>query len=246
MSQSRNWILLRGLARGVGHWGSFIDRLKEHHPEDNFELIDIPGNGLRHNETSPLKISDYVKDMRARSEFVQKGEPFKIVAVSLGAMITVEWMREFPHEVKKAYLICTSASNFSAPHQRFFPVNILRGLNLLKAGHDEVLWEKTIMNMVTNSHERREAELLSLMTFTKNNPMRIENILRQMMAASRYNFPKEAPGEIQLIGTYGDRLVSPQCTLRIAEAWGLKPLMHSWSGHDIPIDDPRWLIEHLL
>lgn len=246
MPQTKNWILLRGLARGVGHWGSFANKMQEAYPNDKFELLDLPGNGARNTEKSPTNISEYVKDLRSRSEFVKNGEPFKILSVSLGAMITVEWMREFPHEVKKAYLVCTSSSGYSPFYQRFQMVNYLKSFHLLGAQDDEALWEKTILGMVTNSHERREAEMLSLMTYTKAHPMSIENMLRQMVAASRYRFPNQAPGDVQLLGSHGDRLVSPKCTLKIAERWGLKATMHPWAGHDIPIDDPRWLIEHLL
>lgn len=246
MQQPRNWILLRGLARGAGHWGSFVDRMKKHYPQDQFELIDLPGNGDRNAEKSPLKIADYVKDLRAHSEFVKKGEPFHILAVSLGAMIAVEWMREFPHEVKKAHLVCTSSSGHSPIHQRFLPVNYLKALELIKAKGDEGEYEKTILEMVTNSFERRQSEGLALMAYTKVHPMHFRNVLRQLFAASQYTFPKEAPGDIQLIGSHGDRLVSPKCTLKIGESWGVRPVMHPWAGHDIAIDDPEWLIEHLL
>lgn len=246
MHQTRNWILLRGLARGAGHWGSFAAEIKKHFPQDRFEFLDLPGNGVRHRELSPVKISDYVKDLRAHSEFVKKGEPFNILSVSLGSMITVEWMREYPHEVKNAILMCTSSAGFSPFYQRFQLVNYVKASRLLFVQRDEVEWEKTILEMVTNSHERREDEILSLVEYTKAHPMRIQNVLRQLLAASQYSFPKAAPGAVKLLGSYGDRLVSPECTLNIAHRWGLKPSMHPWAGHDIPIDDPRWVIEHLL
>lgn len=246
MQKPNNWILLRGLARGAGHWGSFVDRMKKRFPDDKFELIDLPGNGSRNDETSPLKISDYVKDLRAHSEFVKKGQSFKILSVSLGAMITVEWMREFPHEVQKAYLVCTSSSGHSPIFQRFLPINYLKAAHLFMAQGDETEYEKTVLEMVTNSHERRQAEGLALMAYSKVHPMHVQNIVRQLFAASRYRFPKQAPGDIQLIGSHGDKLVSPKCTLKIGESWGLRPMMHPWAGHDIAIDDPEWLIEHLL
>ena len=109
MTNTRNWILLRGLARGRGHWGSFAEKIRERFPNDKFEFLDLPGNGERNNVKSPMRISDFVKDLRTQSQFVKNGECFQILAVSLGAMIAVEWMREFPHEVSKAYIVCTSS-----------------------------------------------------------------------------------------------------------------------------------------
>ncbi len=231
----RNWIFLRGLARGVGHWGSFLELFKAQYPQDQVELIDLPGNGLRYQRKSPTQISDYVRDLRSRSELVQKGAPFYIFSVSLGSMIAVEWMHEFPHEVKKAYLTCTSASGFSSPLQRFLPINFIKGFSLLSAGQDEVAWEKTILNMVANSKERRDEEMLAMVTFTKNNPVHIQNILRQLYAASQYRFPQQAPGDVQLLGSFGDQLVSSQCTLKIAERWNLKPVMHPGQGMILPL-----------
>lgn len=246
MAQSRNWLLLRGLARGVGHWGSFSQKIQQRFPQDRFEFIDLPGNGSRHLEVSPLKVADYVKDLRSKCVYVQKKEVFNVLSVSLGSMITVEWMREYPHEIKKAYLVCTSSSGFSPFYQRLLPPNIPRGLRLIGKENDEVAWEKVVLSMVTNSHERREAEILAMMEYTKKYPMNPQNVIRQIMAASQYRFPQQSPGDIHLIGSHGDRLVSPKCTLKIAEKWGLKASMHPWAGHDLPVDDPQWLLEQLL
>lgn len=244
MPQSNNWIVLRGLARGVGHWGSFVDRMKQRFPKDRLELIDLPGNGARNNELSPLKIFEYVDDLRSHSQFIKNREPVKILAVSLGAMITVEWMHRYPNEITKAYLVCTSSSNYSSFYKRFLPLNYFMAAQMLsKKGIEK---EKIILKMVTNNLYRREAELKALSDYSEKYPLRIQNIIRQLYAASRYNFPKKAPGDIKLIGSYGDRLVSAQCTLEIAERWNLKPVMHPWAGHDVAIDDPDWLLEQLL
>ncbi|MEN0060280.1 MAG: alpha/beta hydrolase [Bdellovibrio sp.] len=245
MLPTRHWILLRGLARGAGHWGSFIEKMQERFPDDEIELIDLPGNGSRHRETSPLEVKDYVRDLRQRSRTVQDGKSFHLLAVSLGAMIAVEWMREFPHEVEKAYLVCTSSSSYSPFYQRFQPINILKALPLFITRPEGAEVERIILDMITNSHARRQAEVLGLSTYSDTHPLRRQNALRQLVAAARYKFPQGAPGEVKLIGTYGDRLVSPQCTLSIAQAWGLKPAMHPWAGHDIPLDDPFWLLEQI-
>lgn len=246
MSQNRSWILLRGLARGTGHWGSFVERIKEKFPHDQFELLDLPGNGARAQEQSPLKISDYVKDLRQQSQFIRDGKTVNILSVSLGSMITVEWMSEFPHEIKKAYLVCTSSAGFSPFYHRFQVANYAKAARLFSAQKNEIKWENAILEMVTNSHERRKAEVLGLAEYTKQHPMQLGNVFRQMWAASQYRFPKQNPGDVTLIGSYGDRLVAPACTMQIGRKWGLHPLMHPWAGHDIPVDDPEWLLEQVL
>lgn len=246
MQVKNKWILLRGLARGVGHWGSFSDKIQQQFPEDEFEFLDLPGNGARNKENSPLRIADYVQDLRSQSQFVRSGEPFKILSVSLGAMITVEWMRKHPQEIRHAYLICTSSSGISPFYHRFRLPNYLKAPQLLRHQQNEEALEKLILSLVTNNQERRDQEFSRLKEYSRNHPMRLENMIRQLLAASRYEFPAKAPGNLTLIGSYGDKLVSPECTLSIARKWGVEPFMHPWAGHDIPVDDPVWVIEHLL
>nr|BFD63410.1 alpha/beta hydrolase [Bdellovibrio sp. HM001] len=246
MANGRNWLLLRGLARGVGHWGSFAETIQKHFPEDRFEFLDLPGNGSRHLESSPLRIADYVKDLRLRCSYVKNGQPFQILSVSLGSMITVEWMREYPHEVKRAFLTCTSSAGLSPFYHRFYLANVPQGLKLLGKLEDAELWEKTVLGMIVNNQERREAELPAMIEYSRKYPMNPTNVFRQLLAASQYRFPAQPPGEVKLLGSHGDRLVSAKCTLKIAEQWGLKAQMHPWAGHDVPVDDPQWLLEQLL
>lgn len=245
-TQGSNWILLRGLVRGTEHWGSFKDRLQKRFPNDTLEYLDLPGNGRRCAEESPLKISEYVTDLRAHSELVKKGEKFKILSMSLGAMVTVEWMRQFPEEVTQAFLMCTSSSGFSPFYHRFLLNNYLRIPRLLAAQNDVEFVEKSILEMTTNNFQRQQAELSSFVEYSKSFRLKPQNAIRQLLAASRYRFPKQAPGSVCLIGSYGDRLVSPQCTLEIGKAWGLVPQMHPWGGHDLAIDDPEWVLEQLF
>jgi pimeloyl-ACP methyl ester carboxylesterase len=219
--------------------------MQEAMPEANIECLDLPGNGFRSKETSPLEISAYVKDLHGRSRFVKQKEPFQVLALSMGAMIAVDWMHSFPHEIEKAFLVCTSSARHSKFYERFRPKNLLTGFPILTAKNSDD-WENVILDIIVNDPQRRAAEFPALTKFSEEHPIRVENIFRQLFAASRYRFPKKPPGDISLLGTYGDRLVAPECTLQLAKSWGVRPEMHTTSGHDIPIDDPHWLIEHLL
>lgn len=244
-SKTENWLFLRGLARGQGHWGSFLTKFQEKFPERDVECVDLPGNGVRHQEVSPLRVREYVEDLRRQCRFTKEQKPFKVLALSMGAMVTVEWMHRYPHEIEKAYLVCTSSARHSKFYQRLKVRNLVKGFPLLKAKTPEE-WETGILNMIVNDPQRRQEELGSLVEFSQAHPVRVENVFRQLLAASRYRFPKSSPGDIVLIGSYGDRFVAPECTLQLAKAWSLETRMNSWAGHDIPIDDPRWLIEQLL
>lgn len=245
MNRSNNWILLRGLGRGAGHWGNFFNKIKSQFPSDHFELLDLPGNGSRFEEESPLQISEYVPLIRTRSRFVKEGLKFKLLSISLGSMVAVEWMKTHPFEIEKAYLLCTSSNGFSPFYDRFRLGNVLKFPRLIISRQDAIAYEKTILEMVGNSFDRRKEELLKFAEYSRLHPVHPKNVVRQLWAASQYHFPQHAPGVVQLIGSYGDRLVSPNCTLEIANRWGLSALMHPWAGHEIPLDDPDWVIDHL-
>jgi alpha-beta hydrolase superfamily lysophospholipase len=219
--------------------------MREKFPEDTIELIDLPGNGERNQDSSPASVSEFVADLRARSELVKKGERFHILSISLGGMITVEWMRQFPHEVIRSYVMCTSSAGFSPARDRYMLPNYLPTAKVLVA-KDEVAREEIVLAMTVNSQERRAAEFMALSAYSQKHPLKTSNLVKQIFAASQYRFPKQAPGDVVLIGSHGDKLVSPRCTLSIGKAWGLPVQMHPWSGHDVALDDPQWLLERLL
>ena len=243
--ETRNWILLRGLARGRGHWGSFAEMFQQSRPQDQFEFLNSPGCGERFAEESPVKISDYVEDLRQQSRFIKEGQPVHLLAVSLGGMMAVEWMRLYPQEIARAFLVGTSASNWAHFYERFQPHNYIPLVQMLTSKNREFI-EKKLMHMVANSEERIAAEWEAMLSYSRRCPLQAKNVLRQLYAAAHFDFPEKVPGPVKIIGSHGDRLVSPRCSLKIAAHWGLEAQMHSWAGHDIAVDDPRWLIEQVL
>ena len=244
-NHKRYWIFLRGLARGRGHWGDFLEFFRQRFPNDEVEMIDIPGNGERNQIHSPLEISDYVNDLRQQSEFLKSGHSVHLLAISLGGMISAEWLRMYPDDIEKAYLCCTSASNYSKIYERMRPQNIDEVIRLLWQKDDHAENEKSILKMIANNHDRVEKLTPMLVQYSVEYPISRVNVLRQLWAAARYKFPDSVRGDVVLLGAYGDRFVAPQCTLNIGKAWGITPIMHPWAGHDLPIDDPEWLASQL-
>src|SRR5687768_6820716 len=89
---NETWVLLRGLVREQRHWEGFDDLVRARFGA-RVLTPDLPGNGARHKEPSPLSIGATVDVLRAelRDEGVT-GKVF-VVAQSLGGMVTIEWMR---------------------------------------------------------------------------------------------------------------------------------------------------------
>lgn len=240
----RYWIFLRGLSRGQGHWGDFVEKFKEAFPQDQVELIDLPGNGLRHDKTAPLKVSEYVEVMRAESDYIRQGKKVNMLALSLGGMIAVEWQLRYPSDFERVYLVNTSSGGIASMSERFLLSNypkLIAGLG----ERDPAAREELVLNMIVNNKERLRALLPEMVEHSIKHPHSPKNFIRQIWAASKVRFPDRAPGKVTVIGSEGDRLVSVNCTKKIAEKWGLKPVLHPWAGHDLPVDDPAWLITHL-
>jgi len=120
------WILLRGLVRESRHWGGFVQEFEQVVPNAHAVLLDLPGNGLRCTEVSPATVEAMVEAYRAQLRAMGKLAPYRILAVSMGAMVAAEWSHRYPDEVAKQVLINTSMRPFSAFFQRLKPANYLR------------------------------------------------------------------------------------------------------------------------
>ena len=85
------WVLLRGLTRESAHWGDFPARLQRallvQQPGARLELLDLPGNGDKHRQSSPTHVDAMMENCRA--ELARRGPPppYQVLAMSLGGMV---------------------------------------------------------------------------------------------------------------------------------------------------------------
>lgn len=245
--QQRKWVFLLGLTRGVGHWGDFIDKFKLKFPMDEFELIDLPGNGLRNKEVSPLQVENYVELVRNKSELVHQG-PVHILGSSLGGMVAISWAEQMPDEVASINIMNTSSASLQASYKRFLPSALLTVAKTLKKPLDSQFKEKTTLEVIMNHSERRAQFFSQFSDFSIENPVSFENFTRQVIAASRFKVPTIAPLEkskICLMTAFNDHLVSSDCTRNIAQLWGCDFHNHPWAGHEIFLDDPEWVLDRI-
>ena len=243
---SRKWIFLRGLARSSSHWGSFLDQFKKDFPQDEIELIDLRGNGDLLHSPSWLSIEDNVRDLRARSRFIQSGCSVHLLSISLGSMIATEWSRKFPEEIEGAVLINTSDRGTASFFHRMRLRNIRHFLSILKNPQQSVASEKIILEMTTNfpGTEMVIEEWADI--FSKLAPTSRLNFIRQIIAAARYKFPEHKPKtEILILCGGKDKLVNPICSERIAKMWTLTTHRHPTGGHDLPLEVGDWVCEQI-
>ncbi|WP_035231049.1 alpha/beta fold hydrolase [Alcanivorax nanhaiticus] len=247
---ARTWVLLRGLVREQKHWEDFPSKMQASVPNDRVITLDLPGNGEFHDQPSPTRIGGMVAHARAQLQAQGLSGPYHLVALSLGAMMAVQWLSQAPKEVAFAALINTSASRYSPFWHRLRPANYLR---LLRDGlftRDRVLKEQTILEITSNLHDRAYLHQLAekWAGYAEEQPVSAINSLRQLVAAMRFRAPSSLPTRVPTLIISGgdDRLVNPACSRRLAEAWQLPIKVHPQAGHDLPLDAPQWLINTLI
>lgn len=242
MSESKRWILLRGLGRHSSHWGEFLPRFQRQFPNAEIETLDLAGNGTENARKSFLKVEDYVEDLRSRSQLLKKGK-VSLLAVSMGAMVAANWAEKHPREIGDLILMNTSDSLESYFFERLRPTNYLALLNILRKPDDLFHREKTLLQLTAGElpHLDRIAEVQS-----KFPPTSAENFLRQLYASSRFGFPKSQPVRRSLfIVAEGDGLVHPNCSKRLAARWGAPLRAHPRADHDLPLIDPDWVVRQV-
>ena len=237
------WLLLRGLTRETAHWGSFVQAFQKAMPQARVIALDLPGNGQLHEMRSPTEIAAMVAWCRA--ELAQRGirGPVHLLAMSLGAMVATEWAYRAPQELAECVLINTSFAPLSPFYRRLRPRNYPRLLQLVLGGAVPARWEQTLLEMTSNRAGELAGVLPEWIAARQQHPVRGANALRQLLAAARYQVGPQAPAvPLLLLGSEQDRLVDVRCTLAAAQRWGSAVRLHPWAGHDLPLDDPDWVV----
>ncbi|WP_298926374.1 alpha/beta fold hydrolase [uncultured Ramlibacter sp.] len=241
------WLLLRGLAREAGHWGDFEGQLAAALGEGHHVLaLDLPGNGALHGQRSPADVAAMARALRAQA--VQRGlaPPYVLVAMSLGAMVALEWGDSAPQELAGCVLVNTSLGGHSPFWQRLLPHNYLRLASLLRPGLSALEREARVLAMTSSHSAGHPGVAQRWAAIAQQRPVRRGNLLRQLLAAARYTAPQLAPPVALLVlCSDGDRLVSPSCSWRLAERWCVPLQVHPHAGHDLPLDAPAWVLARI-
>lgn len=251
--QNTLWIFLRGLGRDKRHWTPFFNVFKQQVNQVNAISIDLPGNGDYYKTKSPTKAHDYLAHVRERlNEYkAQKNLPpdtqVNLVAISFGGMIAMQWLKQFPDELTSVYLINTSMKPWSKITQRLriaaWP-KVISGLFQLPQKR-----EFSVRQLTTQFHKTDTALLEQWQNWANEKPVSALNILRQIYTASRFrapSLPKSSIEKMTIIVSARDELVHPDCSRQIAKNLGAKIITHQHAGHDLPLDDPKWLCKTLL
>lgn len=239
----QTWVLLRGLIRGQFHWYTFAEKLAEARPQDQVICIDIPGNGERFNEQTPWSIAGIADDIGAQIQRLNPKGALHIISISMGAMIATEVASSMRDRITSLHLINTSFSNFNPPWQRM-KLAAVAGLipNIFSAEKRE----RAILKWTSNQDDI-EQYVPAWVDEDERHPLSFRNAVAQLLAAARYKAPQQAPiAHSYVYGATHDRLVSHQCSLAIAKHWQVSMVVHPSAGHDLPLDEPDWLLDMIF
>ncbi|MBL8523948.1 MAG: alpha/beta hydrolase [Betaproteobacteria bacterium] len=239
------WILLRGLTREARHWGDFPQQLSQVLEDSKVIALDLPGNGEFNAKRSPMSIGGMTEHCRA--ELMRRGltPPYRLLAISMGGMVAVDWAARYDREIELAVLINTSMRPFSPFHHRLQASTWLRMLRLFLPASPGAR-ESAIFALTSNLPEAPHRLIEQWIEIRQSRPVSASNALRQLLAAARFRAPVAAPSaKLQIVGSANDRLVDVSCSMALAQAWNGEAILHPVAGHDLPLDDPNWLADQV-
>lgn len=238
MTDNEHFVLIRGLLREARHWGIFIDSLQQQFPQATISTPDIPGNGQMHHATSSKTIAEMTEALR---EQLFAKNPIRLIALSMGGMIASDWMIRYPHEVKAAVLINTSARPFSPFYHRMRWTIYPQVMKMIV--HSAEQRESDILSLTSNRHSHNRKLLESWKQWQRQNPVSIVSAKNQFLAATKFFITAKPQQPILIITSRADRLVDYRCSLKLVQAWEADYMQHETAGHDLPLDEPEWLAQ---
>lgn len=239
------WVFLRGLIRQHRHWEDFPARFQQAFPDHGIILLDLPGNGDLYQHDSPDTVAAMVESVREQLSRRNIHGPVNVLALSLGAMVSIEWMERYPGDIERAVLMNTSLRGMSRFTERLRPENYVDILKNLVWG-SSASREKLILDISTNLYPHKAELAQRWVGYAQAQPTSRRNALRQLLAAARYSAPAARPHEhVLMLQSLGDHLVNPVCSTRIAEHWRWPLQSHPSAGHDLTLDDGDWVIAQI-
>ncbi len=244
----QTWIFLRGLARETSAWGEFPRLFEETNPQSRVYCLDLPGNGERFREPTPLDVEGIVREVRREwSALCHKkklaASPVSLLAISLGGMVATHWASRHPDEIERLVLINSSLRGLNPVLQRLTPgaLGFLAKTAFISVPRER---EASILAFTTTKKDHPPGHLDELEAAARHRPISLVNTVRQLVAGARFSAPAKPPRtRILVVNSRQDRLADPRCSEAIASAWNAPLVTHPWGGHDLTLDDPRWVAE---
>ncbi len=241
-----DWLLLRGLSREKRQWGGFEAVLAGRGVA--VHRLDLPGVGEAKARPAPALVELMVEDLRDRlrpTRAAGAGGAWGLLGVSLGGMVALEWTYRYPQDFKAAVVVNSSAGNLNPPQERLLLQNLPA---LLRAGRarDPVQRELILLAISTAKHGEDRRTASEWAEYLAEHPLDRRVLIRQLVAGLRFRAPPALGVPTLFVGGAKDTFVSPRCSERLAERYGVPLQIHPEAGHDLPVDEPEWLADRAI
>ena len=241
-----NWVLIRGLARTRTHWREF-PKLLQNQLGGELICLDLPGVGQESHLESPINIKDYSEYLHQKFSSLKAARsngPWALVAISLGGMVALDWVARYPTDFSKLVTLNTSAGNLCAPTDRL-SFEAIQTIGKLFFGRNVATRERAILELTTNICHIDELIVNEWVEIDRASPLRRKTFVRQLIAASRFQVPESLPFVPLILVGAKDRLTSPVCSQLLAQHLHCGYQSHPEAGHDLPLDDPQWIVTQI-
>jgi len=243
MSKKTRVFLMIGLTKESEHWDDlFIETLKKKYDGCEVIAMDLPGAGRFLDMKSPLTMGGIVRQTRkSYQEFFQDNDEYNniMVSISLGGMVSIEWLRIFPKDFQQFVIVNSSLKGICSLTERVQPSAIGKFFKIFLANKAEVK-EDLILKLCGNSQEAYTRNYDKWVKLSHDRPMSKENMVRQVVAGAIFNpdFTPQIP--FYIIAARHDRLASYTCSQKLHQKWGGKfhLIEDEKVGHGVHIDAP--------
>jgi len=237
-----HWIMLRGLTREQAHWGDFRKRLEQAFPDDRFHPVDLPGTGVHYRESSPGTIAGIREQVERQVSHIPG--PYGILALSMGGMVALDWAQNAPAGQIQALVLINTSCGFSPPWHRMRPGAWPRIMRLL-ARRELFEREADILRLTCNT-EPELATMKHWYSIQRQRRVSPRTAWQQLQAAVGYRPRAKRPlPDGLLLASQRDRIVHWRCSEALEQRWHWTMKLHPWAGHDLPLDDPEWIVAQI-
>ena len=198
----------------------------------------------KNNSKSPLEINKYVQDLRhdwLRLKETNPG-PWGVVGISMGGMMALDWCDKFCDDFKNCILINTSTSD-TAPVHRRISFEAISTFSKLLFNKDNREREAKALSLTVKMKELPDHLLDAYAGFFEDKSLNRLNFIRQVFAASHFKLPQSVEASTLVLAGKQDKLAHFECSVEISKKLSAPLELHELAGHDLPIDDPDWIIE---
>ncbi len=232
---------MRGLSREKQHWGDVLPQLQALFAPEPCEAIDFTGAGDRYYVKPPLSVAAIADE--CLENVLSFEPPYRFIGLSMGAMVTLAMSQKI--DIDRMVLINTSLRNLSPFYERLHWSVIPVVIQCLFT-QDRLKRERAILQLTSGIADQKWGIIPTWCQIQALHPVSLANALRQLYAASRFEFRGNSGARTLVISSRNDQLVDSQCSRALAQLLQADVRMHPWAGHDLPLDDPAWLIDTIM